>query len=80
MHAIKSLFVLATGLLAAAYLLNVGAGIVELIPDNIPIVGNLDEAGATLLLLNCLAYFGFDLRRSVRRAPETTSNEQSRNA
>jgi hypothetical protein len=30
------------------YLLNPTAGILEIIPDNIPIVGNLDEGGATL--------------------------------
>jgi len=32
------------------YLLNPTAGIIELIPDNFPIVGNLDEAAAGLLL------------------------------
>jgi uncharacterized membrane protein YkvA (DUF1232 family) len=36
------------------YLLNPDAGFVELIPDNLPIVGNLDEAGATLLLVQCI--------------------------
>ena len=36
------------------YLLNPDAGLVELIPDNFPIVGNLDEAGATLLLVKCI--------------------------
>lgn len=80
MRAIKSLFVLATGLLAGAYLLNIGVGIVEFLPDNLPIVGNLDEATATLLLINCLAYFGIDLRRAVRRPPDSTSNAQSPNA
>ena len=78
MRAIKGLFVLATGLLAAAYLLNFGMGFVELIPDNIPIIGNLDEVGATILLLNCLAYFGIDLRPLARRVPKPTTNAQSR--
>ena len=36
------------------YLLNPDFGIYELIPDNLPIVGNLDEAGATLLLVKCI--------------------------
>ena len=31
------------------YVLNPGAGIFELIPDNLPFVGNLDEATAALL-------------------------------
>lgn len=36
-------------------LFNPGAGILELIPDNLPFVGNLDEAGAALLLMKCLS-------------------------
>lgn len=79
MQAIKSFFVLTTGLLAAAYLVNLGAGIVEFVPDNLPIIGNLDEAGATLLLINCLSYFGVDLRRLVRHSPVTSFNDQRRN-
>ena len=61
-RAIKPLLVILVGVLAAIYLLNPGAGFIELIPDNIPIIGNLDEAGATMILLSCLAYFGIDLR------------------
>lgn len=33
------------------YILNPGMGVLELLPDNAPLVGNLDEAGATALLL-----------------------------
>jgi len=33
------------------YLLNPGAGVFELIPDQLPIVGNLDEAAAVGLLI-----------------------------
>jgi hypothetical protein len=62
MRIIKHIVVFTLGLLSALYLLNVGAGVFELIPDNFPIIGNLDEAAAALLLLNCLAYFGLDLR------------------
>jgi uncharacterized membrane protein YkvA (DUF1232 family) len=36
------------------YLLNPGSGIFELIPDMIPVVGNLDEGGAVLLLVACI--------------------------
>lgn len=36
------------------YIINPGSGIFEIIPDNIPIFGNLDEAGAVLLMLNGL--------------------------
>ena len=31
------------GVLCLAYLFNAGAGVLEFIPDNLPIVGNLDE-------------------------------------
>jgi uncharacterized membrane protein YkvA (DUF1232 family) len=33
----------------------------SLLPDVIPVVGALDEAAATALLISCLAYFGVDL-------------------
>ena len=49
------------GLFAAFYLLNPGAGIFEILPDNIPLIGNLDEAAAAALLFMCLKYFGYDL-------------------
>lgn len=61
MKVIKGILVLLLGLLSVAYLTNLGAGVLEFIPDNFPLIGNLDEAGATLLLLNCLAYFGISL-------------------
>jgi hypothetical protein len=32
------------------YLLNPGLGIFEFIPDNIPLIGNLDEGGAAILV------------------------------
>lgn len=38
-------------LLGIAYIFNPTAGIFELIPDNIPVIGNLDEAGATALVI-----------------------------
>lgn len=47
-------------LVAIVYLLNPDAGILELIPDNIPIIGNLDEVAATILLLRVAAYFGWN--------------------
>jgi hypothetical protein len=62
---ITDLLVLASGILSVLYLLNIGLGVVEIIPDNIPIIGNLDEVMATLLLLRCLAYFGIDITHLV---------------
>ncbi|MEE4356459.1 MAG: YkvA family protein [Desulfococcaceae bacterium] len=49
-------------LLAAVYLLNPGGGIIELIPDNLPFIGNLDESGAALALWYGLLEF-FEARR-----------------
>ncbi len=37
--------------LGAIYLINPGMGIVELIPDNMPVIGNLDEAGVASLMV-----------------------------
>lgn len=56
------------GLFSAFYLLNPGAGIFEIIPDNVPIIGNLDEAAAAALLIACLRYFGFDLSALFKRS------------
>ncbi|MBI1256304.1 MAG: DUF1232 domain-containing protein [Chloroflexi bacterium] len=60
---IKEMIVIALGVLAALYLLNPTFGVFELIPDAIPVIGNLDEAGATLILLNVFRYYGFDLQK-----------------
>ncbi len=57
----KNSIVLLLGLLSVIYLLNPGAGIFELIPDNLPFVGNLDDAAALALLVMCLQYFGINL-------------------
>ena len=48
------------GLVAVVYLLNPDAGLIELIPDNIPLIGNLDEVAATILLFRVVRYFGWN--------------------
>ena len=48
-------------LLSVIYILNPTMGVFELIPDNLPIIGNLDEAGATALLISCVRYLGLDV-------------------
>lgn len=60
----KSLLTALAGLLALAYLLNPTMGMFELLPDNIPLVGNLDEATAAMVLLGALRRFGLDLTRA----------------
>ena len=47
---------LASVVVGTLYILNPTAGFIELIPDNIPIFGNLDEAAATTLLVLGLQY------------------------
>jgi uncharacterized membrane protein YkvA (DUF1232 family) len=59
----KSFFVAVAAVLSALYLLNPTAGFLELIPDNIPFVGNLDEATAMAVLVACLRFFGYDITR-----------------
>lgn len=57
----KTFFVSLSGLLSALYLANPTLGVFELLPDNIPMVGNVDEATASMVLLGALRYFGYDL-------------------
>lgn len=70
---VKNAVVFALGAVSAVYLVNPTAGFLEFIPDNVPFLGNLDEAGAMLLLINCLRHFGVDLSRImpfVKKEPD----------
>ena len=58
--------------MGSLYLLNPTAGIFELIPDNFPIVGNLDEAAALLLVLGTMSYLGMHLPEFLDRWIQTT--------
>ncbi len=62
------------GLISLIYLINPTAGILELLPDNMPFVGNLDEATATALLLACLRSFGFDITNLFSKKIEDKKN------
>lgn len=64
---LKHITVIVAGLISILYLLNIGVGIIELIPDNVPFVGNLDEGGAVVVLIMCLRYFGMDVARLFER-------------
>jgi len=64
---LRTVIVIIIGLLSGLYLLNPGAGVFELIPDNIPLLGNLDEASAVMLLMACFRYFNIDLSNFFRR-------------
>jgi len=77
---LKNAFVALLGILSVAYLANPTLGLFELIPDNLPGIGNLDEAGATTLLLSALAYFGWDVSGFFRtmRPQRGVPTDQSR--
>jgi hypothetical protein len=75
MKRIQDLVVLCSGILSALFLLNFTAGFIEVIPDNFPVLGNLDEAAATALLINCLAYFGVDIGHFFKRKGDAVKPE-----
>ena len=64
----KKIVIIFIGIFSALYLLNPSAGIFEILPDNIPLIGNLDEATATTLLIAALGYFGIDASKLFKRS------------
>ena len=69
-------------LVSVIWLLNFTFGVVE-IPDNLPIVGNLDEAAAAAVLFSCLRYLGFEAlpfgrRLAKRREPHVVDIKVSK--
>lgn len=54
----KFIFAGLGAVLSIAYLANIGAGVVDFIPDNLPMVGNIDEFIASAVLLACLSSLG----------------------
>ena len=73
----KNFIVICMGIISILYLGNIGVGVIEAIPDNIPFVGNLDEAGAAVLLMMCLRYFGIDLTKILKKTPKTTDRKET---
>lgn len=59
------LIMFAAGVFCVVYLINPTAGFFEIIPDNAPFIGNIDEAAVTAALLAVLSYFGLDGSRAV---------------
>ena len=66
-RALKEFVIIVVGIIATIYLLNPTAGFLELLPDNLPVVGNLDEAGAVAILVNTLGYYGIDISKLYGR-------------
>ena len=61
-----------TLILGGVYLLNPTLGI-DLLPDNLPIVGNLDEAAVMVLVLGAIRYLGINLPDFVERWIQPTT-------
>ncbi len=64
---VEKAMVFGVAVISSIYLINPSAGILEFIPDNMPIIGNLDEGIAAALLLSCLRYFGIDITGILSR-------------
>ena len=52
----KKVLAIVLALISSVYLLNPTAGIFELLPDNIPFLGNVDEGLAAYILYSCIEY------------------------
>jgi uncharacterized membrane protein YkvA (DUF1232 family) len=63
----KDILVALAGFVSFVYLINPGAGFLEIIPDNFPIIGNLDEAAACAIILAAFRYYGIDLTAFLGR-------------
>lgn len=68
---LKEGVIIIVAIIAAIYLVNPTAGVIELLPDNLPLVGNLDEAAAVGILMNTLAYYGINWNRLYGRKRKT---------
>lgn len=63
---LKKIGVIFLAILCLVVLLNPGAGTLDIIPDWFPIIGNLDEGAAGILLVWCLQYL---FRKSDSKSP-----------
>jgi len=56
-----------TIILGSVYMINPTAGIFELLPDNLPGLGNLDEAAVLFLMYSAMLYLGMRLPEFIER-------------
>lgn len=75
----KNIIVACMGMISLLYLCNIGVGVIEAIPDNIPFVGNIDEGVAAVVLLICLRYFGVDLTKIFEKYHGTVEKKEDNN-
>lgn len=77
MKILKDISVIGVALIAILYIINPGAGIIEIIPDNFPIIGNLDEAAAVFIIISALKYFGFELPDIFNKHKSTEKGKEN---
>jgi uncharacterized membrane protein YkvA (DUF1232 family) len=63
------------GLIGGVYILNPSLGVFELIPDALPVVGNLDEGAAVVMILTGLVEASES--RKKHRAEKQTKKDQA---
>jgi hypothetical protein len=56
-----------TIVLGGLYIINPTAGVFELIPDVVPVLGNLDEAALMFLIFGAMRYLGWTLPEFIER-------------
>lgn len=72
---IKDFTIGGLGIFSLLYLFNLTFGGLEFIPDTLPIVGNIDEFTAVVLLANALKYFDIiDLTSIFKRNSASGTN------
>jgi uncharacterized membrane protein YkvA (DUF1232 family) len=74
----KDILVALAAFISFVYLINPGAGFLEIIPDNFPIIGNLDEAAACAIILAAFRYYGIDLTSFLGRGVRDRSDSSGR--
>lgn len=71
----QDITVIGAAFFALIYLINPTAGFLEFIPDNIPLIGNLDEAGAVFILMAALKYFGFEMPNIFKKEEKAKTDD-----
>ena len=63
----KDFLMLGVGFISILYLLNFTFGLIEFLPDVLPLVGNLDEVVITGILISVLSYFNINTTHFFKR-------------
>ena len=63
----KDYGMLVLGIVSVVYLLNFTFGFIEILPDTLPFLGNIDEALMTGLFISVLQYFNINITGWFKR-------------